>query len=176
MSYSDRRANRSGVTRRMRLKDYDYKTPSYYFVTICTHNRYAYFGHISCHTMHLSEPGQMVEDSIKAIPDQFPDITVDSYVVMPNHVHILVGIAVRLTDDDGVTSLSRVVQWFKITTHRLFAEGVRKHNWPPYQGRVWQEGFHDHIVRNDKELEILRAYIAENVERWEQDQFFGDET
>ncbi|MCO5216374.1 MAG: transposase [Thermomicrobiales bacterium] len=174
MPYPDRRETRPGVTRRLRLKDHDYRSPSYYFVTICTHDRHPYFGHITNKTMHLTNAGQMVTTCIEDIPDQFPDIAIDSFVVMPNHLHIMIGIAVRLTDKEGETNLSRVVQWFKMTTHRLYAEGVRNEGWLPYHRKVWQEGFHDHIVRNDKELDILRRYIAENVERWDQDQLFGD--
>lgn len=175
MSHSNRRDTRPGVTRRMRLKDYDYCTPSYYFVTVCTHNRSSYLGHITNNTIHLTKAGEMVTTCIRNVTDHFADISIDSFVVMPNHLHIMIGIAVRLTDDDSRTNLSHVVQWLKMTTHRLYSEGVRREGWPPYQGKVWQEGFHDHIIRNDRELEILRDYIARNVERWDEDQFSGND-
>ncbi|MCO5228305.1 MAG: transposase [Thermomicrobiales bacterium] len=72
----------------------------------------------------------------------------------------------------GQSDLSEVVQWLKMTTHRTYSEGVRRSEWVEYQWKVWQEGYHDHIVRNDKELEVLRRYVSENAERWDEDQFY----
>ncbi len=172
MSYPHRRDTRPDTTRRLRLKDYDYHTPGYYFITICTYDRYRYFGDIADGIMNLSSAGEMVSDVIEDIPVRFPDVSIDSSVVMPNHVHLLIGLALRSTDEPLTINLSEVVQWFKMSTHRRYSEGVQRDGWAPYQWKVWQEGFHDRIVRSDKELDILRRYIVENVERWDQDQFF----
>lgn len=172
MSYPHRKDTRPGTTRRLRLRDYDYSTPGYYFVTICTYDRFHYFGHITDRSIELSPAGQMVSNVIEELPIRFSNISIDSFVVMPDHLHVLIGLGVRLADEPGEPDLSRVVQWLKMTTHRMYSEGVRRNGWAEYQWRVWQEGFHDHIVRNEKELDILRRYIAENVERWDEDQFY----
>ena len=70
-----------------RLQNYDYKTANHYFVTVCTHHKQCVFG-------AAGEPngiGQMAAQGITAIPEHFPEVTVDEYVVMPNHVHIRSG-------------------------------------------------------------------------------------
>lgn len=89
-----------------------------------------------------------------------------------NHVHILVGLSIRLQDEPGHENLQDVMHWFKSTSHQRYRAGVKNANWRPYDRQVWQEGFHDHIVRSEIELETLRKYIATNVEMWEKDRFY----
>lgn len=76
----------------IRAPGFDYRDPGTYFVTICTQNREHLFGEIRQGVMELSEMGRIVIDCIERIPRHFPGITIDTYVVMPNHVHILVHI------------------------------------------------------------------------------------
>lgn len=156
----------------MRIKEYDYRSPGYYFVTICTHARHHYFGRIHGGEVILTEPGEMVRDCINTIPDRFENTTIDCFVVMPNHVHILIGLVVRLEDTPEVTNLIDVMQWFKSTTHRRYTDCVRKLGWLGYDGKVWQEGYHDHVVRNERQLEILRSYVASNPANWEEDEMY----
>jgi REP element-mobilizing transposase RayT len=52
--------------------------------------------------------------------------------------------------------------------------GVELENWPHYEGRFWQEGYYDHIVRNDADLDRIRAYIEGNPARWEEDEYHVD--
>ncbi|MCO5217127.1 MAG: transposase [Thermomicrobiales bacterium] len=158
----------------MRIKDYDYRTPGYYFITICTHQRNHYFGYIRSGEMRLSDPGKMVSDLAGSLPNNFANTSIDCYVVMPNHVHLLIGLAVRLEDTAGETNLIDVMHWFKSTTHRRYTDGVQSLGWPGYDGKVWQEGYHDHVVRNDRQLDILREYVASNVARWESDELRSD--
>lgn len=129
MSFPDRSKTRPGTTRRVRLKDYDYKTPGYYFVTFCTYQRTHTLGTINKDVMVLSSPGE--------ITDKFPDVSIDTFVIMPNHIHILVGLAVRLSDTSNQADLKDVVQWAKSTTHRRYVEGIRNQNWPEHSGKVW---------------------------------------
>ena len=172
MNRPDRDKTRPGTTRRVRLKDYDYSTPGYYFITICTHDRQDLFGEIDQEQMHLSAAGEMVRDTILECSRRFKSVEIDCFVVMPNHVHILLGLAVRLDDDPGIENVKDVVQWFKSSVHQRFRSGVHHRGWPPYQQKIWQTGYHDHIVRNDRELETLRLYVAKNVESWRKDRFY----
>lgn len=91
---------------------------------------------------------------------------------MPNHVHMLVGLAVRLHDIPETDNLIDVIHWFKATVHQRFRAGVRLHGWPPYEGMVWQEGYHDHIIRNERDLETVRNYVSTNIQMWEKDTFY----
>lgn len=172
MLFPDRVTTRPGTTRRVRLKGFDYATPGYYFVTICTHDRHHYFGSIFDDDLSLTPAGKMVQETIEECQTHFGSVSVDSYVVMPNHIHVLFGLSVRLNDEPGVESLIDVVHWMKSTVHQRFREGVVTHKWRPYDRLVWQEGYHDHIVRNERELETLRAYILTNVAVWEKDRFY----
>ncbi len=172
MQYPDRKITCPGTTRRMRLKGYDYSQPGYYFITICTHNRQHLFGDIANETMALSPAGTMLDTLIPEAEDRFSSVTFDCYVVMPNHLHLLMGLAVRTTDKPAVDNLSDVIRWIKDASVRRYSLGVRTNGWDTYREQLWQKGFHDHIVRNERELETIRAYIATNVEAWEKDRFY----
>ncbi|MCA9833069.1 MAG: transposase [Thermomicrobiales bacterium] len=172
MIFPNRKAIRPGTTRRVRQRGYNYSAAGYYFVTICTHERHSYFGVIENGEMTQSPAGAMVHDAIASIPDFHANTTIDAFVVMPNHVHILIGLAVRIEDIADETNLIDIVQWLKTTTHRRFGDGVKRLGWKPYSGKVWQSSFHDHIVRNERELGILRDYVANNVYRWGEDEFY----
>jgi REP element-mobilizing transposase RayT len=85
---------------------------------------------------------------------------------------MLVGLSIRLTDEPNVDDLRDVVKWLKNSAVRRYGTGVMHQQWQPYDGRLWQKGFHDHIVRNENELEIIRKYIDTNVQSWEKDTFY----
>ena len=73
--------------RSIRLKHYDYSQPGAYFVTICTHARACVFGDVVDGTMVLNDAGKMAAQCWRAIPEHFPHVALDVFVVMPNHVH-----------------------------------------------------------------------------------------
>lgn len=72
-----------------RLKNYDYSLNGYYFITICTHNRQHLFGKILDGQMLLNEYGIIVRQELKQIPGRFANAKLDKFVIMPNHVHII---------------------------------------------------------------------------------------
>lgn len=114
----------------------------------------------------------MVQAVVSQCGSRYKTVVVDSHVVMPNHVHVLFGLAIRTDDVAGIDNVSEVVRWVKNTTAQHYSHAVKTQNWEPYEGRVWQKGFHDHVVRDDRELETFRTYIATNIDRWEDDTFF----
>jgi REP element-mobilizing transposase RayT len=69
------------------LKGYDYSTPGYYFVTICTNKRKCLFGEITGDGMILNDAGKMVDKWFKEIENKYPHVKIDEYVIMPNHFH-----------------------------------------------------------------------------------------
>lgn len=172
MAFADRKTTRPGTTRRVRMDGHDYAYPGYYFVTICTADRQRLLGQIEDGLQSYSTAGMMLQDVIAESGSRFSTVTIDSQIVMPNHIHVLIGLAIRLDDEALAENLSDVVRWIKNASHRRYGIGVKQSGWQPYQGRLWQKGFHDHIVRGEKELETLRNYIATNVERWEEDTFY----
>lgn len=168
-------APRHSTTRRMRLKGFDYRTPGYYFITICQKDRLRLFSHIDeGGSNHLSPSGQMLASTTLGITRQFPTVKIDAFVIMPNHVHILLGMNLAESTKEP-ESVIDVIHWWKTKTTNQYGWGVRSDDWPRYAGSLWQEGYHDRIVRDQRELEYIRYYIEQNPARWGQDTFFDDD-
>ncbi|MCO5216124.1 MAG: transposase [Thermomicrobiales bacterium] len=160
---------RPGTTRRVRMKGFDYRTPSYYFVTVCTHNRACLLGSVRNEEMVLNHAGQMIADITHTLTERYPQATTDSFVIMPNHVHLLIGLNLDIHLEEPALSLINVVHWWKTQTTVRYIAGVKLSGWTRFEAHLWQEGYHDHIVRNDRDLETLRIYVAENPARWGKD-------
>lgn len=168
--------NREAITSRLRLRDWDYRLPGPYFVTVLTNGRTALFGSVSDSTMALNPAGEMLDVLWHRIPDRYPNVVLDGFVVMPNHIH---GIVTLDTDELGdvlpdAPSLSDVIRWFKIQSTMKYGDGVKGSGWPGYRDRLWQPGFMDHIIRNEHEMARLLDYIDANPSLWENDTFHSD--
>jgi putative transposase len=87
-------AQKRPVRKLIRLKEYDYSTPGYYFVTICTNKRKCLFGEISDHRMELNDAVYMVAKWFAEINKKYSDVKHDEYVVMPKHFHGIIQIVV----------------------------------------------------------------------------------
>lgn len=174
-SYGSRN-ERDGITSRFRLRGYDYSHPGYYFVTICIQDRVHLFGTVVDGQFSPSPAGDMVLALWRGQATRFPGIELDAFCVMPNHVHALIGIGFGEIAPDAGVSIPAIMQGFKAATTVAYGRGVRAHGWPPYEGRLWQKGYHDHIVRNDRDLERIRDYIDSNASMWERDVFFTMES
>lgn len=74
----------------IRLSGYDYSQPGIYFVTFCCYEKQCFFGEIENQRMSLSPIGQIAKKCWLAIPEHFPDVKLDKYVIMPNHIHIII--------------------------------------------------------------------------------------
>lgn len=162
------------TTRRLRLKGYDYATSGYYFITICQRDRRHLFSQIRGGIIMPSPQGEMITDVSREISHRYRNASVDSFVVMPNHVHFLLGMNLD-EKTETPTSLVKVVEWWKSQTTSRYGWGVKKKGWPRYRDSLWQEGYHDRIVRDQRELEFIRYYIEQNPVRWEEDSFFDEE-
>lgn len=170
-----------------RLKHWDYGRNAAYFVTICTKNRENFFGEIFDGEMHLSEIGHEAEKYWQEIPDVFPFVILDAFVVMPNHMHgvviinkpddrdaVIMADGGNKSDRGGITgdhnpmiqeNLSRILRWYK---GRVKFE--TKQIQPDF---AWQPRFHDSIIRNEKAFERIRNYIINNPSNWKEDKFYS---
>ena len=138
-----------------RIRGYDYATPNYYFITICTHHKKCLFwtnGKLNC-------LGQIVYDAVQQIPTHFPQNRVEQFVIMPNHIHMI------LVVEPGGADTSVVVGSFKSYVARIV------HGSDP-QLKVWQTSYHDHVIRNQLQYERIWIYIESNPMRWEKDCFY----
>ena len=140
-----------------RIPGYDYATYNYYFLTVCTYEKRCIFGK----QRKLNEHGIIAEECILSIHDVFSDIIVDKYVVMPNHIHMIL-----ITT--GKTNICTAIGQYKsVVTKKI-------HNVDP-EINVWQRSFHDHIIRNQKEYENIWEYIQYNDQKWAEDCFYPKE-
>lgn len=139
-----------------RIPEYDYATPNYYFITICTKNKKCYFGVADC----LSEYGKIAEKHLRQIDTHYECVKVDKYVVMPNHIHMIL-----ILEQGAVINAEQVIGQYKSGVSRE----IRKTD-PEFV--LWQRSFHDHIIRNQKQYEKIWMYIENNPLRWEKDCFY----
>ena len=161
MAYGDLPSDRPSL----RLRNYDYTQPGAYFVTICTLDRVSLFGEIRDGAMHLNDAGKMVQATWEELPQRFAHISLDGFVVMPNHHHGIVVIEERRPNQ----GLGQIIGPFKPLTTNRYIVGARQDGWPRVAGRLWQDNYYEHIVRNEASLQRIRDYIARNPENWETD-------
>ena len=140
-----------------RLKNFDYSSPNYYFVTICTRDKTCIFGKPD----HLNQWGTIAEKALQEIEHHFSGVRIDNYVIMPNHVHII------LILQGECSNISHIIGQYKSAVTRQIHEADP-------QRAVWQTSFHDHVIRNQKDYERIWLYIEANPPNWNKDCFFTD--
>ena len=164
--------------RSIRLPGYDYSQNGYYSVTICTFNRESIFGDIANGKMKLNQLGIIVNHNWAAIPDHYPYVTVDTYTIMPNHIHGILNIDRYVGANDysplpqtdkskpGTSkTIGAIIRGFKIGV----AEWSRKQS---DFFAVWQRNYYEHIIRNEKDYWAIRQYIIDNHKNWEKDELY----
>ena len=135
--------------RSIRLKGYDYASFGAYFVTLCIQDRANLLGTMEGPHVELSPAGEMVREAWEAMPEHYASVGVDTYVVMPNHLHGIVLLRGADHPEDAVTALGDVVKRFKSMTTRLYVAGVESDSWPRFNGRLWQRNYYEHIIRDE---------------------------
>jgi putative transposase len=154
----------------IRLKEYDYSQPGEYFVTICTHNHECTLGEIMNGEMRLNEIGKIAEEEWLRTAIIRPDIQLDVFVIMPNHIHGIIVIEDESLDvgthscaslQRKPRSLGSIIAGFKSAATKRINEMRHTPSFP-----VWQKRFYDRVIRNDKELDKIRDYIQNNVLQW----------
>jgi len=151
----------------IRLKDYNYSQAGYYFVTICIKDRCELLGQIvgdaalGVPRIELSDVGQNVKKHIENI-DQHSNVTLDKYVIMPNHLHLLICVNNGTPKAASPTNaiIPKIVNALKGLTSKKFGE------------TMWQRSYHDHIIRNEDEYHRIWKYIDENPVLWQEDCYY----
>ncbi|WP_320053300.1 transposase [uncultured Acetobacteroides sp.] len=179
-----------------RLQNWDYTTYGAYFITICTYNRENLFGHITNGEMHLNLNGNIVEQCWHDLPNHYPNLILDAFVIMPDHIHCIIMINNNSdggdNGNDGIDGGNGIVQTgFKpvspgmqetglkpvsTKSHGIFefvralktfsSRQINKINDTPGTPR-WQTRFYDRIIRDEPELQQIRQYIHDNPAKWE---------
>ena len=147
-----------------RLKNYDYSQNGYYFITICTHKKQKLLcdivgeGLCALPTIKLTTIGEIVKLSIEYI-NNYDNISVDKYIIMPNHTHLIITIQAGGRGDPPL-QLYDIIGRFKSFTDNK------------YDGTLWQRSFHDHVIRGESDYLKIWNYIDSNAQKWEQDCFY----
>jgi len=136
----------------LRLADYDYATPGYYHVTVIVAGRLPLLGEMKDETSEPSSSGLTVIDSWNELLSFYPWVWLDEFVVMPDHIHGII----RISDVEERQSLSIVMRKFKSSSSLVVNRNLGR------KGTLWQRGFFDRVIRNDRELNATRAYIRNN--------------
>lgn len=169
-----------------RLKNFNYSSNGAYFITICAFEKQHIFGTIKDGIMLLNRYGEIAYEEIEATNqirgDQ--DIKITNWVIMPNHIHFIIEISHDPLFDTypqnekfakpTKQSIPTIVRAYKSSvTKRIRAEYSNEpgHVTPcPY--KIWQNGYYDNIIKNDKMYEKVWQYIMSNPTRWEDDCYY----
>ena len=168
--------------RSLRLKGYDYTQVGAYFVTIVLQDRLCLFGEIVNTEMQLSQAGEVARRVWDGLPDRFPTITIDTFVIMPNHLHGIimidqippVGAALVAAPTHAQSvhlqpALGAIIGAYKSLTTVEYTRGVKTMKWTPFRRRLWQRNYYEHIIRNEDALKHIRQYIISNPGQWDSD-------
>jgi putative transposase len=163
----------------LRLEGYDYAQVGAYFITVVTHRRTCLFGRILNGELMLNTAGQMVQSIWNELPAHFSKMDLDTFVVMPNHIHGIIHITDGLDPSEQAQhaaplqrspsfrqnvppgSLGAIVRSFKSAVTKRYNE---KH--APSGLGLWQRNYYEHVIRDENSLIRIRRYIATNPARW----------
>ncbi len=164
--------------RSIRLRGYDYAQPGAYFITICIHDRQCLLGAVIDRQMHWNGFGRVVKNCWSDLSHHYAGATLDSFVVMPNHIHGIV----RFGDAEGASlqpgadvvgaglkparfknrhGLPEVIRGFKTFSSRRINQARQTPGLP-----VWQRNYYERVIRNEDELHAAREYVLGNPARW----------
>lgn len=175
--------------RSIRLKGYDYHNAGVYFITICVKNRECILDDIILNSI--------IKDVWFSLPLWFPNIELDEFVIMPNHVHFVIWLGVldahvgtplagilNTQEKDGGKprpyvlpspqrtnpnpTLGDVIGAFKSLVFKTYLNWI-KTNSVSKQAKFWHDNYYEHIVRNERELNAIRQYIIDNPRNWDID-------
>jgi putative transposase len=156
--------------RSIRLRDYDYAQTGAYFVTVCTEGRQCLFGQVEDGTVRLNGWGRIVHETWSDLPNHYPHVELDAFVIMPNHVHMVVVLADPVgagfkpapTKRHGLPEIMRAFKTFS-------SRRINERRATP-GASLWQRNYYEHIIRNAESLNRIRQYIADNPASWAFDQ------
>ncbi len=166
----------------IRLREYDYANPNWYYVTICSNDRKIIFGKVENGKMLLNDYGKIVEEEWLKTKELRKNIDLDYYVVMPNHFHGIIiiesrDIASYVPTDEyrkfgkvQPGSLGAIVRSFKSAVTKRINELGKNHS-----KSIWQSNYYEHIIRNENDLFFTRRYIELNPLKWELDEYYNSE-
>jgi putative transposase len=169
----------------IRLREYDYSQSGSYFVTVCTQGRECLLGEIVDGEFVQNGAGLIVQEVLERLPARYPRILVDSFVIMPSHVHSIIVMTCTPTVGallaapsggressplgktgaaSGAPTLGDVIRAFKSLSAIRVNRLLERIGQP-----LWQRNYYEHVIRNERTLNAIREYIARNPSQWQED-------
>lgn len=174
MRYGGEQHNRRSI----RLSGYDYAQSGAYFVTVCTQKRACLFGSIANSEMQINDAGRIAQTVWTELPARFPQVGIDGFIVMPNHIHgiLMVGAQFIAPSDSPfdviknparsvigrAPALGEIIRAYKAISTRKIRPTVKA-------DFRWQRNYYEHIVRSEESLNRIREYILNNPIQWDVD-------
>jgi len=172
------------LEKQFRLKNWDYSSSGFYFVTICTKDRLKILWNSKSNPvgtdlcvrspnrhLPLSDFGNSCYRIWSDIPNKFKNVILDDFIIMPDHIHGIIFIKNDYqertqrsvpTKFGNIGLLGQIIRWFKTISTNEYINGVKKYNWPKFNKQIWQNRFHDRIIRSEKEFYAKKQYIKDN--------------
>ena len=158
----------------LRLKYYNYSEVGIYYITICTFNKEKTLCSIDekiCDInfdevefekyIKYTDIGLICKEAIDNIHTNYKNITVDSFAIMPNHIHMILSV-----ESNEEIKISQVVSYFKSYVSREYNKKTKKKN------DIWQKSFYEHVVRNDDDYKRILEYVVYNPMKWKLDEYY----
>ena len=178
MEYNPEKHHRRSI----RIKNYDYSKNGYYFITICSKDRECIFGNLNVgallacaqNMIELSNAGKILDKHWNNIPNQFENVILDEYIIMPNHIHgIIIIDKDRAHDKDraqasSAPTIGKIMRSFKSKSAMEYLKHIQNNDFN-LSRKIWQRNYYEHIIRDDNELEKIREYIVNNPYKWDED-------
>jgi REP element-mobilizing transposase RayT len=179
MKYNPKIHHRKSI----RLSEYDYSQAGFYFITICTQNRWHLFGEITDDEMVLNDAGKMIVNEWLKLKKRFKNIRLQEYTVMPNHFHGIIQIVAQNElvvqntpvaqktkgNHEGCPYVGDMVGAFKSITTVEYIRCIKNNRWQPFDKKLWQRNYWEHIIRNENEYHQIAQYILDNPKKWAMD-------
>lgn len=155
----------------LRLKDWDYSTRGLYFLTVCAKDHQPLFGRVvgggvlDAPRVALTEAGAAIERRISVINAHYRHVQIEQYVIMPNHLHLLVLVSGPSRTPAPTNNRANEVIPALISTLKRFVNKDCGED-------LWQTRYYDHVVRDDRDLHRIQTYIDQNPAKWAEDRYY----
>ena len=155
-----------------RLENYDYGQDGAYFITICTQNRKRILSNIivgtgvlDCPKIELLNHGRIADRYINQLNDFYDNISVDKYVIMPDHIHFILSVKNGQSGTPVPTDITTKID-NKNSAVAKFVSTFKRFCNKEYGENIWQQRYYDHIIRNQKDYNEIFEYIENNARKW----------
>ena len=169
----------------LRLKEFNYANPGAYYVTICAYRQKCIFGKIKNEACNKSDIGEIVVKEWEKLPLRFQNIRLDAFVVMPNHLHGVLWIMDPETENRQnqiasaedklvrLPTLGKIIGAYKSLVVHECLKRYKEQN--AEMGKIWQQNYYEHIIRNEEDYLRIIEYIQNNPLKWELDRLYTGE-